>query len=199
MPFRGGSIDTPRWKQWLAGAAGGAAVLLGILLLGALFIIPIVRDQGGDVRSGTAGRNLKRIWAAEQAWALANDGAWAEFRMGPEAQDDPAWKALLVDIPPEEIHHEYRAQVKDGVLWLTAVGNVDRDASLDDWELASSDGEIRQVFDDVREIYLHILYYERLKRVYRDPHDAPLTLDQRSEALEIRTLLEDTAGHAQPG
>lgn len=174
----------PRCRSWVAGAGAGAALLGLMALLGALFLVPILGDQARDAESAAAGRNLQRIWVAEQFWARANYGAYSEFAIAPGATTDEGWTRLQLELG--EIRHSYEARVYGGVLWIVARGDLDGDASMDEWEVSSRDGEVRQVYDDVRDIYLHLLYYEQLGRDDRAPN-APLTLEEREKALAFRS------------
>ena len=160
------------------------AVLGVMVLLLALFFWPILGDQKDDADADAAGRNLTRIWIAQQLWARANAGAYAEFAIAPGRLDDEGWRALQLDLG--EIHHAYEARMNGDALWIVARGDLDGDASMDEWEISSRDGEVRHVYDDVRDVYLDLLYYEHLGRDHRAPN-APLTFEEREKARAFRS------------
>lgn len=136
--------------------AGVAACTLGgffFLICGgilAAIAIPSFMKQSSVAKAHSAEANLRALWAAEQSWASAHDGEFLEFYVDSETPADANLRRLHVDLG--DLHYAYEGMYdSDDVFVITAVGNIDEDESVDEWELFSDDPVPYRVYDDLAE------------------------------------------------
>lgn len=94
-------------------------------------------------KSETARGNLLAIYEAQRSYKAAR-GKFLAFAGG----NDLTWAALGMPGLPNETHHTYSARIVGDELTLTATGNLDSDAFLDEWTLSSKDGDPFQLKND---------------------------------------------------
>jgi hypothetical protein len=121
------------------GIVGGVAGGLGVSGTGATDPDKMEQVQ---LHSESAEKNLAAIWAREKDYKVKHKSYMA-FTDGNAA----TWSALGVTLPADTFH-TYKAKVTGNTLLLTAVGNLDDDDFLDEWQLDSNVGTPVQLKND---------------------------------------------------
>lgn len=111
-------------RNQIAGCLG----CVGFLALATVMQIPKFMAEQKSRRAGEGSATLRAMAVAH---AAKPEVTAFSFTLGKGG--DAGWKAL--GLPEDSKYHSYDAWTDpDGQLWMTAIGNIDGDPALDEWE-----------------------------------------------------------------
>ena len=163
----------PGWVIGVIACVVAAPILVGVLGVVAAIAIPNFIRYQARAKSAQAAVNLAAIWTAEKSWAASHGGEYSEFDIDETDQSDSGFTALGVTLA-KPLHHGYSAYYLGDTLWISASGNIDEDATLDEWEISSDDPTPFHYSDDVTEVVLPS----------RQPADEGSAADEEYEGTE---------------
>lgn len=131
----------------------GCLGCVGLLALATVLQIPRFMAEQKSARAGEGSSMLRAM-----ATAHAAKPEVTAFSFAPGKGGDAGWKAL--GLPEDAEWHSFDAWTDaNGELWMTAIGNTDEDAGLDEWEWpgpVASPVQLRSDrTDDWQQMYFH--------------------------------------------
>lgn len=155
----------------------GCLLLGGCLGLGVLINIPKFMASTNATKAGEGSRTLRAMATAHAAKPEVTAFSFTHGKGG-----DAGWKAL--GLPEDAKYHDFDAWTDaEGRLWMTAIGNLDEDEALDEWEWPGPVASPVQLREDNRNEWEGGLFY--LQRPETFPPVGPNPVFSHEERMRM--------------